>query len=141
MYGEDLINLLQKSSHRIQPGDSPNLGIRKNQKPDCAALDAHPHERDAIVAREALLQDDTNLIIRLLLKFLWDENQVMLHLSYKLITPSIKRICIRTSSILSLPTLIRSMRCEDALPGNPGAIDEGLVLEIFTKRSIPISKF
>ncbi|KAK8542906.1 hypothetical protein V6N13_136541 [Hibiscus sabdariffa] len=154
MYGEDLITLLQKSSHRNQPGVSPKT---------CAALSLwmlDPHERDAIVAREALLQDDTNYTALVEIFVGRKSSHVALikqayHSKYKThldqdiinIEPPhpYQKILVALSTshkahqadVSQHTAKCDARRLYETGEGSPGAIDEGLVLEIFTKRSIP----
>ncbi|KAB2049503.1 hypothetical protein ES319_A13G181000v1 [Gossypium barbadense] len=155
MYGEDLITLLQKSSLRNQPGVSPKT---------CAALSLwmlHPHERDAIVAREALLQDnDSNyqsLVeifvgrksshIALIKQAYLSKYKTQLDQDIINIEPPhpYQKILVALSTshkahqadINQHTAKCDARRLYETGEGSPGAIDEGTVLEIFTKRSIP----
>ncbi|TYI47752.1 hypothetical protein E1A91_D13G196100v1 [Gossypium mustelinum] len=155
MYGEDLITLLQKSSLRNQPGVSPKT---------CAALSLwmlHPHERDAIVAREALLQDnDTNhqaLVeifvgrksshIALIKQAYLSKYKTQLDQDIINIEPPhpYQKILVALSTshkahqadVNQHTAKCDARRLYETGEGSPGAIDEGTVLEIFTKRSIP----
>ncbi|KAE8710325.1 DCD (Development and Cell Death) domain-like protein [Hibiscus syriacus] len=151
MYGEDLITLLAKTSHRSV---SPKT---------CAALSLwmlDPYERDAIVAREALLQDDTNYTALVEIFVGRKSSHIALikqayHSKYKTnmdqdiinIEPPhpYQKILVALSTshkahqadVSQHTAKCDARRLYETGEGSPGAIDEGLVLEIFTKRSIP----
>ncbi|WRX24636.1 Annexin repeat - like 9 [Theobroma cacao] len=157
MYGEDLITLLQKTSmtsQRNEPGVSPKT---------CAALSLwmlDPHERDATVAREAIQQDDTNFkaIVEIFLgrksshmalikqayqskyKRQLDQDIVTVeppHPHQKILVALAASHKAHQADVSQHIAKCDARRLYETGEGSPGAIDEGTVLEIFTKRSIP----
>ncbi|KAK8261582.1 hypothetical protein V6Z12_D13G197400 [Gossypium hirsutum] len=130
---------------RNQPGVSPKT---------CAALSLwmlHPHERDAIVAREALLQDnDTNhqaLVeifvgrksshIALIKQAYLSKYKTQLDQDIINIEPPHPYQKAHQADVNQHTAKCDARRLYETGEGSPGAIDEGTVLEIFTKRSIP----
>ncbi|XVF56849.1 hypothetical protein PTKIN_Ptkin06aG0153400 [Pterospermum kingtungense] len=154
MYGEDLVVLLQKTSMSSQPGVSPKT---------CAALSLwmlHPHERDATVAREAIQQDDTNYkaLVEIFLgrksshialikqayqsKYKRQLDQDIIHIEsphpyQKILVALATSHKAHEADVSQHIAKCDAMRLYETGEGSPGAIDEGTVLEIFTKRSIP----
>ncbi|OMO67917.1 Annexin [Corchorus capsularis] len=156
MYGEDLISLLQKTnSQRNEPGGvSPKT---------CAALSLwmlDPHERDATVAREAIQQDDTNYkaLVEIFLgrksshialikqayqlkyKRQLDQDIVNIeppHPYQKILVALATSHKAHQADVSQHIAKCDAIRLFETGEGSPGAIDEGVVLEIFTKRSIP----
>ncbi|XWS42702.1 hypothetical protein CRYUN_Cryun16bG0036800 [Craigia yunnanensis] len=157
MYGEDLITLLQKTSMTSQinePGVSPKT---------CAALSLwmlDPHERDATVAREAIQKDDTNF--KALVEIFVGRKSSHIALIKQAYQSKYKRkldqdiiniepphpyqkilVALATSHKAHQADVSQHIaKCDarrlyEAGEGSPGAIDQGIVLEIFTKRSIP----
>ncbi|XP_021282413.1 annexin D8-like [Herrania umbratica] len=157
MYGEDLITLLQKTSmtsQRTEPGVSPKT---------CAALSLwmlDPHERDATVAREAIQQDDTNFkaIVEIFLvrksshialikqayqskyKRQLDQDIITIeppHPYQKILVALATSHKAHQADVSQHIAKCDARRLYETGEGSPGAIDEGTLLEIFTKRSVP----
>ncbi|XP_058086580.1 annexin D8-like isoform X2 [Magnolia sinica] len=151
MYGEDLAHQLQKT-HATNP---------KNQICSILAMWVmDPHERDAVVARDAIEQGDT--MHKALIEIYIGRKSSQLLLTQQAYNAKFKSHLDQDISITEPPTPYQRIlvalatshkshhadisqhvaKCDakrlfEAGEGSIGAIDESIVLEILTKRSIP----
>nr|XP_027065456.1 annexin D8-like isoform X3 [Coffea arabica] len=156
IYGEDPAQLLLQSSESSSQG----TGVSQRTYAALSMMMVNPHERDAIVAREAFEQNDTVNYKALIEIFTCRKSshvlliQAAYHAKYKRqldqdiisIEPShpYQRILMALSAshkALQADASQHIARCDamrlyQAGEGKPGAVDEAVLLEILSKRSI-----
>ncbi|KAF3441251.1 hypothetical protein FNV43_RR15164 [Rhamnella rubrinervis] len=135
LYGEDLVNRLQKEAE-MSSSNNRNEAFVVSPKL-CAALSMfmlEPHERDAVVARR-LFNKVIRPTTRLLWRFSWVENPAKSSSPNKHIKQDTEGSWTKILPILSLP--IHTKREGSYISG---VIEEAVVLEILSKRSIPQMK-
>lgn len=156
IYGEDPAQLLLQSSESSSQG----TGVSQRTSAALSMLMLNPHERDAIVAREAFEKNDTVNYKALIEIFTCRKSshvlliQAAYHAKYKRqldqdiisIEPSqpYQRILMALSASHKAHQADASqhiarcdaMRLYQAGEGKPGAVDEAVLLEILSKRSI-----